>query len=62
MNEKEKNQNIASLFHKQNEIKGMSIDNPTVSPIDMLLVLSQITVKVPLSEFLRISEHKTKAI
>lgn len=40
MNEKKKNQNIASSFDKKKEIKGMSIDNSTISPIDMLLVLS----------------------
>lgn len=40
----------------------MSIDNYSVPPIDMLSLLSQITVKVPLSELLRTPEHKRKAI
>ena len=59
---KQKNKNNASSSKKHKEVKGMSIDNPTISPIDMLLVLSQIVVKVPLLELLRIPKHKSKAI
>ena len=44
---------------KHKEVKGMSADLPS-APVDMLQVLSQITVKVPLSELLRIPEHKEK--
>lgn len=40
----------------------MSSDVPTGSTIDMMSVLSQITIKVPLSRLLRILEHKNKAI
>ena len=36
---------------------------PTISkPIDMISMLSQITVKVPLFELFRIEEHKIKAL
>lgn len=44
------------------EVKGMNADSLSSSPIDMLSMLSQITVKVPLSELLRIPEHKEKAL
>ena len=37
-------------------------DNPSDSSIDMLVVLCQITIKVPLSKLLRILEHWDKAI
>ena len=39
------------------------IVKPTMSdPIDMISMLSQITIKVPLSNFFRIEEHKSKAL
>ena len=40
----------------------MIIYIPSNSSIDMLFVLSQLIVKVPLSELLRIPEHRKKAI
>ena len=40
----------------------MTIDVPSDPSIDMLSVLSQITVKVPLSKLLRIPKHRDKAI
>ena len=40
----------------------MVIDGPSDSSIDMTTVLSQITIKVPLSKLLRILEHLNKAI
>ena len=40
----------------------MVVDVPFESSIDMLSVLSQVTFKVPLSELLRIPEHRDKAI
>ena len=39
------------------------IMKPTMSnPIDMISMLSQITIKVPLSKLFRIDEHKRKAL
>ena len=40
----------------------MIVDVPSDYSIDMLYVLSQVTVKVPLSKLLRILEHRDKAI
>lgn len=40
----------------------MSLEFPNYTPVDMLLLLSKITVKVPLQEILRIDEHKEKAM
>ena len=59
---KQNNQSIASTSKKPNETKVMSLDVPTMSQIDILSVLSHITVKVPLLELLRILEHRDKAI
>ena len=40
-----------------------NIVKPTVvEPVDMISMLSQITVKVPLSKLFRIEEHKNKAL
>lgn len=36
--------------------------NHTYVPIDMTKLISQITVKVPLLEMMRIKEHKVKAL
>lgn len=55
-------QGAINILDKQHEKKGMMIDDPFDSFIDMTNVLSQIIVKVPLSELLRIPEHRTKAI
>ena len=55
-------QGVVSIFDKHKEKKGMIIDVPSDSSIDILVVLSQITVKVPLAELLRIPEHQNKAI
>ena len=39
------------------------IVKPTIfDPIDMISMLSQITIKVPLSKLFRIQEHKSKAL
>ena len=40
----------------------MVVNVPSKSSIDMLSILSQVTIKVPFSELLRISEHRDKAI
>ena len=40
----------------------MTTDVPSDSSIDMFYVLSQITIKIPLFELLRILEHRDKAI
>ena len=40
----------------------VSIKNIVYDPIDMVSMLSQITVKVPLVEIFRIEEHKRKAL
>lgn len=43
-------------------IVGIIVKPATIEPIDMIAMLSQITVKVPLSKLLRIEEHKSKAL
>ena len=40
----------------------VNIKNTTYDPIDMVSMLSQIIVKVPLAEMFRIEEHKRKAL
>ena len=40
----------------------INIKNTTYDPIDMVSMLSQIIVKVPLAEMFRIEEHKRKAL
>ena len=55
-------QSAMNILDKYDEKRNMIIDNPSNSSIDMLIVLSHITVKVPLSELLRIPEHQNKAI
>ena len=59
VNDSQNKQSTAKLFDRQKEPKGVSIEVCNASPIDMLYVLSQITIKVPL---LGILEHKYKAI
>ena len=43
------------------ECKGTNPDLQFFAPIDMFTMLSQMTIKVPLSEMFRIKEHKSKA-
>ena len=43
-------------------ILGTIVKPTVVEPVDMIAMLSQITVKVPLSELFRIEEHKNKAL
>ena len=51
------------LFVVQTPIpSGVSVKNITYDPIDIVSMLSQITVKVPLSEMFRIEEHKRRAL
>ena len=40
----------------------VNIKNTTYDPIDMVSMLSQITIKVPLVEMFKIEEHKRKAL
>ena len=51
-----------NVVDKHKEKRGMTVNIPPDSSIDMFAVLSQVTIKVPLSELLRISEHRDKAI
>ena len=44
------------------ECKGTNPDLQFSAPIDMFSILSQMTIKVPLSQMFRIKEHKSKAI
>ena len=44
------------------ESKGTNSDLHFSAPVDIFTMLSQMTVKVPLSEMFRIKEHKSKAI
>lgn len=55
-------QNALKFLDKQDEKRNVTNDDPLGSSIDMLAILSHITVKVPLSELLRILEHQNKAI
>lgn len=61
-NEKNKVVSTPSVSDKIKDVKAVQIEVQPPTPIDMLSILSQITVKVPLSELLRIPEHKEKAI
>ena len=49
-------QNALNILDKQDEKRNVTNDNTFDSSIDMLVVLSQITVKVPLSDLLRTLE------
>ena len=40
----------------------MTLDVPPSIPIDMFSFLSQMTIKVPLSEMFKIEEHKNRAL
>ena len=53
---------MASMSKNPKDVKGMSLEVPSASPIDMLAVLSHIIVKVPLSKLLIKPEHRDKAI
>ena len=55
-------QSVVNILDKYHEKRNMIIDNPLDYSIDMLTILSQIIVKVPLSELLRIPKHQNKAI
>ena len=50
------------MVDKYKEKKGTVVNVPPNSSIDMLFVLSQVIVKVPLSELLRKPKHRDKAI
>ncbi|XP_057832659.2 flavonoid 3'-monooxygenase CYP75B137-like [Cryptomeria japonica] len=57
----QKTQNIeGNIPKKYEEQSGMSLELPNYTPVDMLQLLSQIRVKVPLQEMLRIEEHRDK--
>ena len=47
---------------QKTSIPGIIVKPTTIEPIDMIAMLSQITMKVPLYELLRIEEHKSKAL
>ena len=55
-------QTVAIVVDRHKEKKGMVVDVPFDSSIDMISILSQVTVKVPLSELLRIPKHRDKSI
>ena len=55
-------QSAMNILDKHHEKRNMIIDGPSDSSIDMLTILSQITIKVSLSKLLRIPEHQNKAI
>ena len=54
--------NVLNTLGKHDENGNMNRGNLSNSSIDMFVVLSQINIKVPLSELLRIPEHQDKAI
>ena len=55
-------QTIENVVDRHKEKKGMVINIPSNSSIDILFVLSQVTIKVPLSKLLRIPKHRDTAI
>lgn len=57
-----KTHNTTSTIKKKKEVKFMNCEKIPNSPIDMLSMLLQITIKVPLSELLRIPEHKVEVM
>ena len=61
-NDNKVHQLVENVVDKHKEKKGTVVNVSLDSSIDMLFVLSQVTVKVPLSELLRIPEHRNKAI
>lgn len=56
------NKQVESVDDQPHEDKGMLIDAPPYTYVDMMTVFSQITIKVPLSEMFRIEEHRNKVV
>ena len=55
-------QTVTIVVDRHKEKRGMVVDVPSDSSIDMIFVLSQVIVKVPLFELLRIPECRDKII
>ena len=58
----EKKEELSPIESIMLENKGINLDLQLSAPVDMFTMLSQMTVKVPLSEIFRIQEHKSKAL